>query len=182
MRFFVSILLACVLFACADLKKTDQLNRVNNLYDNVDSLLIVSNQINDAQLMEEIEESKTLIWDLTILAKDDTIIETDARLIDKHSNYVSKLSYLKIRIEKLKNTLEEQKSAIRNLTKDIKNGSGKRDLYDENLEFEQKKVYLIEKELNSIKTKKLTILDKIAILKTKSRELIKKLESKQKTR
>lgn len=175
MRIFVCVFLSCLLFACADMEKSDQLNRVNNLLKNVDSLLIVLNQINEPQLSREIDENNKLLLDLTMRASDDTLVETEARLVDKYANYISKLSSLKIRMEKLKSALDEQKSTIGNLEKDIENVAGKRDLYDENLNFEEKKINLIEKEINSIKTKKIDFLDKIANFKIKSRELIQDL-------
>lgn len=78
-------------------------------------------------------------------------------------------------MENLKSALDEQKSTIGNLENDIENVAGKRDLYDENLNFEEKKFNLIEKEINSIKTKKIDFLDKIANFKIKSRELIQNL-------
>ena len=175
MRIFVCVFLCCLLFACADLEKSDQLKRVNILLENVDSLLIVLNQINELQFSREIEENNKLLSDLTMRAADDTIVESEAMFIDNYANYISKLSSLKIRMEKLKSALDEQKGTIGNLEKDIENVAGKRDLYDENLNFEEKKFNLIEKEINSIKTKKIDFLDKIANFKIKSRELIQNL-------
>jgi chromosome segregation ATPase len=175
MRIFVCVFLSCLLFACADIEKSDQLKRVNILLENVDSLLIVLNQINEPQLSREIEENNKLLSDLTMRASDDTLVEKEARLVDKYANCISKLSSLKIRMENLKSALDEQKSTIGNLEKDIENVAGKRDLYDENLNFEEKKFNLIEKEINSIKTKKIDFLDKIANFKIKSRELIQNL-------
>ena len=99
MRIFVCVFLSCLLFACADLEKSDQLKRVNNLLENVDSLLIVLNQINEPQLSREIEENNKLLSDLTMRASDDTLVETEARLVGKYANYISKLSSLKIRME-----------------------------------------------------------------------------------
>ena len=182
MRIFVCMFLCCLLFACADLEKSDQLKRVNNLLENVDSLLIVLNEINDSQLSVEIEENNKMLSDLTMRASDDTLVETEARLVGKYANYISKLSSLKIRMENLKSALDEQKSTIGTSEKDIENVAGKRDLYDENLNFEGKKFNLIEKEINSIKTKKIDFLDKIANFKIKIRELKQKLELKQITK
>ncbi len=182
MRIFVCVFLCCLLFSCADIEKSNQLKRVNNLLENVDSLLIVLNQINDSQLSGEIEENNKLLSDLTMRAYDDTLEETEARLVDKYANCISKLSSLKNRMENLKSALDVQKSTVGNLEKDIENVAGKRDLYDENLNFEEKKFNLIEKEINSIKTKKIAFLDKIANFKIKTRELIQKLESKQITK
>jgi len=182
MRIFVCVFLCCLLFACADLEKSDQLKRVNNLLENVDSLLIVLNEINDSQLSVEIEENNKMLSDLTMRAADDTIVESEAKFMDNYANYISKISSLKIRMENLKRALDEQKITIGNLEKDIENVAGKRDLYDENLNFEEKKFKLIEKEINSIKTKKAAFLYKIANFKIKIRQLIQKLESKQITK
>lgn len=182
MRFFVCLILPCLLFACADLEKSSQLKRVNSLVEHADSLLIVLNQINDSQLSRVVDENNKLLSRLKLCASDDTLLETEARFVDKYIYCISKLSTLKIRMEKLKSTIDEQKRTIHNLQKDIEKVAGKRDLYNENLSFEGKKINQIEKEINSIKTKKIDFLNKIATFKIKIRELIQKLESKQITK
>lgn len=178
MRIFVCLILTCLLFACADLEKSSQLKRVNSLIEHADSLMIVLNQINDSQLSRVVGENNKLLSRLKWCASNDTLLEREARFIDKYANWISTLSFLKIRMEKLKSSLHEQKSTIYNLQKDIEKVAGKRDLYDENLSFEEKKINRIEKEINSIRIKKIDFLNKIATFKIKTRELIRKLESK----
>jgi hypothetical protein len=176
MRTFIGLFLLSLLFACADLEQSEQLNRINQLGKKVDSLLIVLNQVNDPQLADEIKLNTSLLSDFTLLAISDTIMEADARLIDNYANYIKLLSSLKVQLEKIYVFLDEQNEAIQKLKKDIGNGYGRRDTYNNNISFEQKKSKLIEGKLNEMKTKKIKTLLNIAFLNLKTRELIQKLQ------
>ena len=176
MRTFIGVFLLSLLFACADLEQSEQLNRINQLDKKVDSLLIVLHQVNDPQLANEIKRNSSLLSDFTLLAISDTIMEADARLIDKYANHIKQLSSLKVQLENIYVFLDEQNEAIQKLKKDISNGYGRRDTYNNNISFEQKKSKLIEGKLNKMKTKKIKILINIAFFNLKTRELTQKLQ------
>lgn len=144
--------------------------------------MIVLNQVNDLILSNEIKQNDVLISELTTYASNDTLSEAEGRLVNKYKTQVERISSLKTRMVNLKLILKEQKVEIENLKKDIESGSGKRDLYGENLNFEQKKLRLIEEEINSIRRKKTDLLNIIATFKIKIRELNQNFKSKQITK
>lgn len=180
MRFFFCVILTCVLFACSDLHQSEQLIRVDHLQKNVDSLLIVLNQVNDSKLKNDIEQNDFLLKELTTLAIMDTISETEARLIDTFTNLSNQLSNLKEQLKFINTTLSEQLNASMALENDIKNGFGKRDKYNQNISFEENKLNRMESQLNDIKTKKVKTIIKIAVLNTKIRDLQMRLQLKHK--
>lgn len=144
--------------------------------------MIVLNQVNDPLLSNVIKQNNVLLLELTTYASNDTLTQTEGRLVDKYKTHIERISSLKARMDNLRRILKEQKVELENLKKDIENGSGKRDLYDENLNFEQKKFRLIEKEINSIRRKKTDLLNIIATFKIKIRELNQNFKSKQITK
>jgi hypothetical protein len=178
MRIFVGVILFHFLFSCADLEKSKQLNQLSSLNKKNDSLSIVLRQINDSQLIHEIEQKNNLLSDLMDYSSSDTLIESEAKLIDKYVNNIESLSFLKSNLEKLKLTLAAQKTDLKNLGNDIKNGSGKRNMYNPNLNFELKKWKRIKVLLTQIKNKKTKTINQITILKQNLRLLIQKLQSK----
>lgn len=180
MRFFVCIILTCVLFACSDLHQSEQLSRVDYLQKNVDSLIIVLNQVNDSKLKNDIEQNNLLLKDLTTLASMDTISEAEARLIDTFRNLSNQLSTLKEKMKFINANLSEQLHSSMALKEDIKNGFGKRDKYNQNISFEENKFNRMEILLNDIKAKKVKTVIKIAVLNTKIQDLQMCLQLKHK--
>jgi hypothetical protein len=180
MRFFVCVILTCLLFACSDLHLSEQLSRVDHLQKNVDSLIIVLNQVNDSKLKNDIEQNDFLLKELTTLAAMDTIAEAEARLIDTLANLSNQLSTLKEQLKFIKANLSEQLKTNLALEDDIKNGFGKRDKYDQNLSFEENKLKRLESQLNDIKTKKVKTIIKIAVLNSKIWDLKVRLQLKHK--
>lgn len=178
MRIFVGVILFNFLFSCADLEKSKQLNQLNSLISKNDSLAIVLRQINDLQLTRDIEQNNGLLTDLTTFTSSDTLIESEARLIDRYVNKIDLLCSLKRNLDKLKIALVTQKSDLKNLGNDIENGSGKRNMYNQNLNFEGKKLNLIENKLNQIKNNKSKTINEITILNQNIRLVIEKLQSK----
>jgi hypothetical protein len=81
-------------------------------------------------------------------------------------------------MESIELTLKEQSVALIKLEKDIINGFGKRNEYDKNLFFEQKKIKKIEIQLNIIKAKKQKTLVNIEFLSFKIRLLKQKIQFK----
>lgn len=182
MRFLISLSLSFLLFTCADLEKSKQLSQQNSLVKKNDSLFIVLNQIDDQQLKYEIKEKNNLISTLKMFASSDTLFESEARLVHQYLNNIELLDSVKSNLKKLKISLEKQKMDLKNLGADIMNGFGKRNMYNQNLSFEQEKSKIIEDEINLIRTKKINLLTDIADFKLKTRELNQKLKLKQITK
>ena len=84
MRILASLFLMIIFISCADLHQSDQNSQINQLNNQVDSLLIVLNQINDPKLSLEIKQKLSLLSDLTALSVTDTLLETEAKLIDNY--------------------------------------------------------------------------------------------------
>lgn len=179
MRTSVGVILLFLLFACADLEKSKQLNKINSLKEKIDSLLIVLNQVNNPDFTEEIRKNKVLLSELKTFASKDTLMETEARLVYKYSNYIERLSALKTNWGDFNLVLQKQKKDVKILGQDIENGFGKRNMYNKNLKFEYNKSKDIENKLNVTKDKKSTILANVLTTKTKINALIQKLQSKQ---
>jgi hypothetical protein len=178
MRIIASLFLMVIFISCADLHQSEQNSRINKLNNQVDSLLIVLNQINDPKLSLEIKQNQSLLSDLTELYVSDTLLETEAKLIDNYATILGRLSSIKKQMESIELTLKEQGVALIKLEKDIINGFGKRNEYDKNLFFEQKKFKKIEIQINRIKAKKQKTLVNIAFLNLKIRVLQQKKQLK----
>ena len=163
-----------IFISCADLHQSEQNSRINKLNNQVDSLLIALNQINDPKLSLEIKQNQSLLSDLTELSVSDTLLETEAKLIDNYATILGRLSLIKKQMESIELTLKEQSVALIKLEKDIINGFGKRNEYDKNLFFEQKKIKKIEIQINRIKAKKQKTLVNIAFLNLKIQVLKQK--------
>jgi hypothetical protein len=174
MRIIASLFLMVIFISCADLHQSEQNSRINKLNNQVDSLLIALNQINDPKLSLEIKQNQSLLSDLTELSVSDTLLETEAKLIDNYATILGRLSLIKKQMESIELTLKEQSVALIKLEKDIINGFGKRNEYDKNLFFEQKKIKKIEIQINRIKAKKQKTLVNIAFLNLKIQVLKQK--------
>jgi hypothetical protein len=178
MRICIGVFLLGLLFSCADLEQKQQLTNVNQLNKKVDSLLIVLNQVNDPKLKEEITQSQTTLSEFMLLAANDTIQETDARIINNYATGIELMANSKKKLSDIKVSLSEQRLSIQNLKSDIENGFGKRNEYDKNISFEQKKAKRIEKEMRALKFKISKTQVKTAILKLKTREIINNIQLK----
>jgi hypothetical protein len=178
MRIFGAFFLLFFIFACADLEKSDQIIQINQLIKKVDSLSIVLSQVNDSQFEKEIAQNQFLLSEFTSVASQDTISEVNARLIDKYSSYVKNLCSIQHQLKIFDQLLSDQGSIIVELKDDIKNGFGKRNSYNNSILFEEKKVKTIEKNLNSLKEKKVKTTIKLAILNPSLQEIIRFLKLK----
>jgi chromosome segregation ATPase len=143
MNFKYIFILAIVLVSCSDLKKPEQLEKVDDLLESVSSSTTALEE-NEIQNLEEI---LVLSSDMTSVFKQyesDTIDVDIALKFDRFQSMNEKIVPVMQWYDTLDSLLEQQESKLKELRNDIDQGSGKRNKYDTYIQFEKEKVTKLE--------------------------------------
>lgn len=161
---FCVISISLLLVSCVDLEKSTQLKQLEQLGNKIDSIKIVLIELrSDAFRNETNQNTKKLNEVLDYLASD-TLMESEARLIDDYLKTTQKMQLLLKNMDVMNNQLNEEKTRIRKLVKDISNGFGKRNKYDEYIRFEQNQCSLAEITIAEYRSKRDLLTTKAAKL------------------
>jgi hypothetical protein len=128
------------LTSCQDLKKEEQLKKVNQLIATSDSI----QKTFTATANDSIGKIITAVMDVELRIKNnyfsDTIDKNLARKVNTYKMIRKKLKPLGKRYNQIPDGCKEELIALDKLKKDIENGAGERGKYDEYLKFEENKV------------------------------------------
>jgi hypothetical protein len=155
MKFIVLSILPFLYVSCSDMKKVEQLEQIEMLQSSLDSLETQWNT-NEATQIDSLENlSFSKIDSIGNLYNGQEIELVVASKIDlfKQSNHDFK--ELKKIHEFYPVVLKEKQKSLKLLKKDIEKGSGRREKYDEYIDFEQKELSTICKQYDDYqRTKK----------------------------
>lgn len=126
--------------ACSDVKRGEQLAKINQLNASLDSikLLVESNPLDSANLYAQISHDVELRIKNNYFA--DTINMVLGKKMDAYKVMRRKWAPLGYDYRNLLQGVKETKESLRQLKHDIENGDGDRSKYDEFLSFETEKV------------------------------------------
>jgi hypothetical protein len=155
MRFLLAISLLIAFCSCSDLKKSAQLERLDQMDETIETSagLLNDNKIENASEMlsvsnDYVEKIKGL--------EDDTIQLELAYKLDRFKKMHDDLTPILTHYEELIETVHLEKQALKKLKSDINHAYGKRHKYDEYLLFEEKKVAELKSAIESyVKRKKI---------------------------
>jgi len=138
MRYWILLSLAFALLGCADLKKTEQLERIDAIESDIARVESILEEIESLKPDEKIRAYEKKVERLKGL-ESDTISVDEAKSINK-------LQTLKANLESLQNyrlvgetETSSTRKRIEQLRSDIEKGSGRRDKYDDYLKDEEAK-------------------------------------------
>lgn len=142
MKKIVCYLFLCLaLFACHDVKKQNQLDKMDTLTSKIDDF---RNTWNDAK----IDDLSTVLIQVKAVLKDinkknqnaDTIDVELAQKLEDYKFISSGLTFVVTSNDVLKKNIYEASQSVELLTIEIANGEGDRSKYNQNILFEEKKV------------------------------------------
>ena len=142
--FIISI--ALLFTACADLKKSEQEERIDAMQEKLSSLEAELNQF-DRLLWKTWDDDATSTMEKLKKLESDTIPLQLALDIDTYRQLKAKLPGLKKGQENCLNQVEQIRSRLKKLQVDIEKGSGRRDRYDEFLSTEENELKILEEKL-----------------------------------
>lgn len=146
MKFFSLVILFLGLLSCSDMKKGKQLEEITALQTDLDSLESVWN-VMDLQRIDSMgAECSSKIDSIGLLYENQTIDESLAFKIDLFKRCTNDLKELKKIHEFYPVVLEEKRKSLKLLKTDVAKGSGRREKYEEYIDFEQKELSTIRKQ------------------------------------
>lgn len=154
MRLFFFFTLIVLLGSCADLQKKEQLAKINEMNQRVDSLETelrrhTIDTITELKLSTSTVELR--IKNNLFLDKVDLVL---GRKMDAYKRMRRALNPLGAASKKVKDGINEERIALKNLYSDIENGYGERNKYDEYLAFESDKISKLAILINDYKQQK----------------------------
>lgn len=135
----VFILSLILLYSCADIKRPDQLDQIEELSSKVSEMLDDYNDL-DTILIQEMYSSSLELGLLLESFIGDTLPYDVGIGIDQIHNMGNQSEIVMIELNELREMLELESESINALKSDVKNGYGRRDKYDESIEFEMAKI------------------------------------------
>jgi chromosome segregation ATPase len=142
MKKIVFGLVACfILFACHDVKKQKQLDKMESLINKI-------NSIRETWKGAQIEDLTPMIEEVNAVRKDiyrkssslDTINVEWAQKLEDYKYISTGLSFFQSSNDGMKRNIYDTSQSLEQLNNEIKNAQGDRSKYDENIQFEEKKV------------------------------------------
>ena len=146
MRYLFSLLIIVSIVSCSDMDRGKQLRKIQTIDNTLDSIQTV---LIDNSDLEEIQFIQGCKKDLSsrILSSQDTISFELAIMLDVYNNAMNNINPLIIQRSVLDSNIIKQKEDLLSLKLDIENGSGKRNEYDEYINFESNKTEQLRNEL-----------------------------------
>ncbi|HLU86548.1 MAG TPA: hypothetical protein VKZ44_02260 [Taishania sp.] len=161
MRLWMILILPILLVACSDFKKNKQLDQINDLKSTVDSLEGVWSQENLSEASALFDQCSRLIDSISLLYQDQLLDLESAKKIDVIKRCHHQLDDV-LKLEKLLPTiLVEKKSSLLKLKNDVEHGKGRREKYDEYIQFEKDEMATIRKQFSSYHDKKMTCVKEV---------------------
>ncbi|MCH2223936.1 MAG: hypothetical protein MK066_04135 [Crocinitomicaceae bacterium] len=148
MKIIVGIIALLVFTSCADLEKSAQLERISALETSLDSIQTTFNEfkidsISSMSLQAYAVENRIKTYYVC-----DTINMALGRKMDAYKVMRKKFTPMGKGGTAITKGIEEERIKLTSLATDIKNGSGKRNKYNEYIDFEKEKVSQIRSLLN----------------------------------
>lgn len=139
-KFALASFALCIMFACTDMNKSNQLKSIENMHKSLDSISTVlkTNEIDTIAALQIAANGVELR--IKTYYKADTIDMAFGKKMDAYKVMRRTFSPLGRMYNTIKKGAEEQKLTLNNLKADIENGDGERDKYDEYISFEENKV------------------------------------------
>lgn len=138
----IAVLFLLVVFvtACSDLKKSDQIDRVDQLCNSIDSIEVVllSNEIDSLQKMQVLADS--VIERISKNYKSDTVSLAFGKKMDAYKQMVLSLPIVIDDQITLNENISILRTSLLDLKDDIVAANGKRNQYNEYLSFESEKL------------------------------------------
>ena len=146
MRYLFSLLIIVSIVSCSDMDRGKQLRKIQTIDNTLDSIQTV---LIDNSDLEEIQFIQGCKKDLSsrILSSQDTISFELAIMLDVYNNAMNNINPLIIQRSVLDSNIIKQKEDLLSLKLDIENGSGKRNEYDEYINFESNKTQQLRNQL-----------------------------------
>lgn len=141
MKFLLgATMLGLLLVSCVDLKKTDQLAKIDAMSKTVDSIEVVFNEHKLDTLAVISNNAFGVENRIKQNYVSDTINMEFGRKMDRFKIMRKNFPSLGKGMSSIKRGLEQERGDLKKLRDDIENGNGEREKYDEFVTFEQKKV------------------------------------------
>lgn len=148
-----------ILFACHDVKKQKQLDKMEALITRINSIRQTWNGAQIEDLTPMIVEVNTVRK--TIYQKSsnlDTISIERAQKLEDYKYISNGLSFFQSSNDGMRRNIYESSQSLEQLNNEIKNAQGDRSKYDENIQFEEQKVTELANFLqNMLKTKTICV-------------------------
>jgi hypothetical protein len=146
MNFYSSLILSCciLLFSCSDLKKDEQLQRINKLEQRLSDIekARIKNEIDTLTALKIATNAVEIrIKNYLVL---DTINMVLGKKMDTYKIMRRNLKPLGKQNSQLKTAIREERRTLAALKADIENGSGSRDKYESYILFEKNKISQVE--------------------------------------
>lgn len=147
MRLFILFVLCFVLSSCSDLGKKEQLARIDGLMDRADSLSKILHEDTS-----DLEESLRLYTDSirSMLGDVDTLDSEIADEIDTYFRFVTNAHKQISRVEICRNELITRMEQLKHLRRQIRQQEGRRDLYNEHIQFEREQLEDLNMEIEQV--------------------------------
>lgn len=139
MKFLLGISILALFISCSDLKRPDQIERLQQFEVTLDSLNLTLSEIDSNALVEIIHASKEVNEKVEVLELD-TIEYEFAVQLDRFNRMGEDGRWAQKMTKALSEDLLLEKKAVVSLMTDIEQGNGKREKYDEYIQFEEDKL------------------------------------------
>lgn len=138
MKYVFSIVLIVLATGCADLKKEEQIERIDEMQKQIDDWFeVMYSGYERPELFFMIQTADSLVVELKNL-EEDTISLEEAKTINEFKHLSKSASVLMNLQDQLESQLSIAHRRLKQLKKDINKGSGQRHKYDEYLNEEKK--------------------------------------------
>jgi len=170
-KWILLISIAFVFAGCADLKKSEQLERIDSMETQLESWKSELNEFDSEQL--ETWKSQTAENVLVLKQLESDTIPLDAALkIDTYRNLQMKLMMVQTQKAVCESDISKVEKRLKKLRNDINKGNGRRDKYDEYLDREESEMEVLQTKFTFYRSTYKTVKNELPVAQEKINELI----------
>lgn len=154
MKQLFSLFALFFIFSCSDMKKGSQMEQISELQMRLDKISASWNSF-DLKSIDSLHQiSSTVIDSIEFYYNGQEIEKNRAIILDNYKQGLIKFKEMQKIHSFLPNVLTEKAKALSSLKKDIEQGSGRREKYDEYISFEKREVATIYEQFENYLTLK----------------------------
>lgn len=146
MRLFLIFSLGLIISSCSDIRKKEQLLEIDTLLEQADSMLrtcTVDVSI-EKELISQGDSVKSLLCAI------DTLEHSVAADLDTFFTNIQLARDFSERITECRIEVKQRKTQLRRLKRQVELQEGRRDLYDEQIQFEQDQLEILKKQIDDL--------------------------------
>lgn len=159
MKYLVLFILSIVLFSCSDLKKGRQLNELKVVEEAYVQLQKDWNNENIQTIDSLSHACHSKLDSIKLFYNDQELDLETVKKVDRFKQSEEDFKSIKKMNEFFPSLLDEKLKSIQKLTKDVNTGSGRREKYEEYIDFEQRELVALQQQFSDYQATKKRCLE-----------------------